>query len=48
MTGLGAAVNVRAPYNTILRADVGRSFLPQRYSGVGSTVVQILVLKPLQ
>jgi hypothetical protein len=48
VTGLGAAVNVRAPYNTILRADVGRSFLPQRYSGVGSTVVQILVLKPLK
>jgi hypothetical protein len=48
VTGLGAAVNVRAPYNTILRADVGRSFLPRRYSGVGSTVVQILVLKPLK
>ena len=48
VTGLGAAVNVRAPFNTILRADVGRSFLPGRYSGVGSTVVQILVLKPLK
>lgn len=48
VTGLGAAVNVRAPYDTILRADVGRSFLPRRYSGVGSTVVQVLVLKPLK
>ena len=48
VTGLGAAVNVRAPYNTILRADIGRSVLPRRYSGVGSTVVQILVLKPLK
>jgi hypothetical protein len=48
VTGLGAAVNVRAPFNTILRADVGRSVLPRRYSGVGSTVLQILVLKPLK
>ena len=37
VTGLGAAVNVRAPWNTILRADVGKSFLPARYRGVGST-----------
>lgn len=48
VTGIGVAVNVRAPFNTILRADIGRSFLPRRYSGVGSTVVQILVLKPLK
>jgi hypothetical protein len=46
--GLGAAVNVRAPWNTILRADVGKSFLPSGYRGVGSTTVQILVLKPLR
>ena len=25
------AVNLRAPFNTILRADVGKSFLPARY-----------------
>ncbi len=48
LTGLGAAVNFRAPWNTILRADVGKSFLPSVYQGVGSTVFQIMVLKPLK
>ncbi|HUE85549.1 MAG TPA: hypothetical protein VMO26_05675 [Vicinamibacterales bacterium] len=48
LTGLGAAVNFRAPWNTILRADVGKSFLPAMYRDVGSTVFQIMVLKPLK
>jgi hypothetical protein len=48
LTGLGAAVNFRAPWNTILRADVGKSFLPADYRGAGSTVVQIMLLKPLK
>lgn len=48
ITGLGAAVNVRAPFNTILRADVGKSFLPDRYRGVGAATLQIMVLKPLR
>jgi hypothetical protein len=48
LTGLGAAVNFRAPWNTILRADVGKSLLPTRYREVGSTVFQIMVLKPLK
>jgi MucB/RseB family protein len=47
LTGLGVAFNVRAPFNTILRADIGHALLPQRYRGVGSTVVQVLLLKPL-
>ncbi|HEX5473803.1 MAG TPA: hypothetical protein VFX12_03990 [Vicinamibacterales bacterium] len=47
VTGLGVAVNFRAPFNTILRADVGHALLPSRYGGIGSTVVQILLLKPL-
>jgi hypothetical protein len=47
LTGLGFAVNLRAPWNTILRADVGRSLLPDRYQGAGSTVFQVMVLKPL-
>jgi len=47
LTGLGFAVNLRAPWNTILRADVGRSLLPARYSAAGSTVFQIMLLKPL-
>jgi hypothetical protein len=47
LTGVGAAVNFRAPWNTILRADAGKSFLPARYKGVGTVVFQIMVLKPL-
>jgi hypothetical protein len=48
LTGLGAAVNMRAPFNTILRADVGKSFLPARYDQVGSVVFQLMILKPLK
>jgi hypothetical protein len=47
LTGTGVALNVRAPFGTILRADIGHSFLPARYRGVGSTVLQIMFLKPL-
>ena len=47
LTGFGVAFNVRAPYDTILRADVGHAWLPAQYRGIGSTVVQILLLKPL-
>ena len=36
------------PWNTMLRADVGKSFLPERYRGVGSATLQIMVLKPLR
>ncbi len=48
ITGIGTAVNFRAPWSTILRADFGKSFLPDRYSGVGSATLQIMVLKPLR
>ena len=34
--GFGVAVNVRAPKNTILRIDAGKSRLPARYRNVGS------------
>jgi hypothetical protein len=47
VTGVGLGLNLRAPHNTILRTDVGRGFLPDVYRGAGSTVVQILLLKPL-
>ena len=47
ITGIGAALNLRAPFNTILRMDVGHAWLPPEYRGIGSTVVQILLLKPL-
>ena len=48
ITGIGAAVNFRAPWNTILRTDFGKSFLPDRYKGVGSATLQVMVLKPLR
>ena len=48
ITGFGFAVNVRAPWNTILRADFGKSILPARYGQLGSTTLQILLLKPLK
>jgi hypothetical protein len=47
VTGVGLGLNLRAPRNTILRADIGKSVLPAVYRGAGSTVVQILLLKPL-
>jgi hypothetical protein len=46
ITGLGAAVNFRGPRSTIVRVELGKSDLPARYQGLGSTTLQILVLKP--
>jgi hypothetical protein len=48
MSGFGIAVNLRAPWNTILRADFGKSILPAQYKQLGSTTLQILLLKPLR
>ena len=48
ITGIGAALNFRAPLNTMLRVDAGKSFLPDRYRGVGSATLQVMVLKPLR
>jgi len=48
ITGIGAAVNLRAKWNTILRVDAGKSFLPERYRGIGSATLQVLLLKPLR
>ena len=47
VTGLGLGLNLRAPFGTLLRADLGKSFLPSMYSGSGSFVAQIMVLKPI-
>ena len=46
--GVGGAFNLPGPWNTIIRADVGQSWLPERYSTLGSTVVQVMMLKPLR
>ena len=48
ITGLGAAVNLRAPWSTILRVDAGKSFLPVRYRNIGSATLQVMLLKPLR
>jgi hypothetical protein len=32
----------------MLRADVGKSLLPDRYRGVGSATLQVMILKPLK
>ncbi len=46
-SGLGVGLNLRGPRHTILRIDVGKSFLPEALRGAGSVVAQFLVLKPL-
>jgi len=46
--GVGTAVNFRTPWNTILRAEAGKSVLPARYAGLGSATLQVLLLKPLR
>lgn len=47
VTGLGLGLNLRTPFGTMLRADIGKSLLPALYSGSGSFVAQIMVLKPI-
>ena len=46
VTGTGVALTLKTPWNTMLTADVGRSWLPGIYQTAGSTVLQFLVLKP--
>ncbi len=46
-SGLGVGLNVRGPWHTIVRVDVGKSFLPEALRGAGTVVTQLLVLKPL-
>jgi hypothetical protein len=47
VTGTGIRLNLRAPGNTILQVDFGKSFLPDVYRGAGSMVLQVMLLKPL-
>jgi hypothetical protein len=47
VTGTGIRINLRAPRNTILQTDFGKSILPDAYRGAGSMVLQIMLLKPL-
>jgi hypothetical protein len=45
---VGAALNMPAPWGTILRSDVGKAWLPDRYGSLGSISLQIMLLKPLR
>jgi hypothetical protein len=45
---VGLALNMRAPWDTILRVDVGKSVLPDYYRHLGSATAQIMLLKPLR
>jgi hypothetical protein len=47
ITGTGAAITLKAPWNTIFTADVGKSFMPDVYKAAGSLVMQFVILKPL-
>ena len=47
LTGFGIGGNIRGPHNTLLRGDVGKSFLPLQYRQPGSLIVQFQILKPL-
>ena len=47
LTGIGIGGNIRGPHNTLLRADIGKSFLPPQYRHPGSLIVQFQILKPL-
>lgn len=47
LTGIGVAVNTRAPWNTFLRVDAGKSFLPDVYRDSGSYSFQVMFLKPI-
>jgi hypothetical protein len=46
--GIGAAINLPAPWGTILRTDVGKAWLPDRYGGLGSMSLQVMLLKPMR
>ena len=47
ITGLGLGFNLHGPLRTLVRGEVGKSFLPSRFSGAGSWNAQIMFLRPL-
>jgi hypothetical protein len=47
LTGVGLGFNMRGPKSTMLRGEIGKSFLPANYREPGSIVFQFQVLKPL-
>lgn len=47
VTGIGFGFNVRGPRGTMLRGDIGKGLLPERFRHPGSLVFQFQILKPL-
>jgi hypothetical protein len=47
ITGVGLGLNLKAPLRTLLRGEIGKSFLPRRYSTSGTVVAQVVLLRPL-
>ena len=45
---LEALARLRAPWDTILRVDAGKSWLPARFDRLGSATLQVMLLKPLR
>lgn len=47
ITGLGLGFNLRGPFRTLVRGEIGKSFLPEAYSGIGSFNAQVTLFKPI-
>lgn len=47
ITGVGIGFLLRGPKQTMIRGDIGKSFLPAHYAKPGSLTFQIQILKPL-
>jgi hypothetical protein len=47
ITGLGLGFNFRGPFRTLVRGEIGKSFLPELYSGAGSYNAQVTFFKPI-
>jgi hypothetical protein len=47
LTGLGIGGSLRGPRSTLLRIDIGKSFLAPQYRQPGTLTAQLQILKPL-
>jgi hypothetical protein len=47
ITGFGLGFNLRGPFRTLVRGEIGKSFLPRVYSGIGSLNGQVTFFKPI-
>jgi hypothetical protein len=47
ITGLGLGFNLRGPFRTLVRGEIGKSFLPSVYEAAGSYSAQLTFFKPI-